>query len=75
MKVFRAGVALAGLMLAGCQQAPAQAAGGTIEAVNHTRWAINHFSVNGRSGLDIIGPHQGGGAAVASGRRRSGSRA
>ncbi|MBV5097642.1 DUF3304 domain-containing protein [Tenebrionicola larvae] len=61
MKVFRAGMALAGLMLTGCQQAPAQAAGGAIEAVNHTRWAINHFSVNGQSGLDIIGPHQGGG--------------
>ena len=33
----------------------------TIEGVNHTHWAINHFSVNGRSGLDIIGPYQGGG--------------
>ncbi|MDU4364026.1 MAG: DUF3304 domain-containing protein [Klebsiella oxytoca] len=34
---------------------------GTIEAVNHTHWAINHFSVDGQSGLDIIGPWQGGG--------------
>ena len=33
----------------------------TIEGVNHTHWAINHFSVNGRSALDIIGPYQGGG--------------
>lgn len=34
---------------------------GTIEAINHTKWAINHFSVNGQSGLDAIGPFQGGG--------------
>ncbi|HCI5439805.1 TPA: DUF3304 domain-containing protein, partial [Enterobacter roggenkampii] len=27
----------------------------------HTKWAINHFSVNGQSGIDIIGPFQGGG--------------
>ncbi len=40
-----------------CQTALA----GTIEAVNHTKWAINHFSVDGRSGIDIIGPYQGGG--------------
>lgn len=33
----------------------------TLEAVNHTHWAINRFSVDGRSGLDIIGPYQGGG--------------
>ncbi|MCY1410090.1 hypothetical protein D9M71_254530 [compost metagenome] len=33
----------------------------TLEAINHTHWAINQFSVNGRSGLDIIGPYQGGG--------------
>lgn len=33
----------------------------TIEGINHTHWAINHFKVNGRSGLDIIGPYQGGG--------------
>ncbi|MHC8318622.1 DUF3304 domain-containing protein [Pseudomonas sp. LB3P31] len=33
----------------------------TIEAINHTHWAINHFSVDGRSGLDAIGPYQGGG--------------
>ena len=34
---------------------------GTLEAVNHTHWAINRFSVEGRSGIDIIGPYQGGG--------------
>ncbi|MCS3473136.1 hypothetical protein M2401_006904 [Pseudomonas sp. JUb42] len=33
----------------------------TIGGINHTHWAINHFSVNGRSALDIIGPYQGGG--------------
>lgn len=34
---------------------------GSLEAINHTHWAINRFSVEGRSGLDIIGPYQGGG--------------
>jgi hypothetical protein len=34
---------------------------GTLEAINHTHWAINHFSVDGQSGIDIIGPWQGGG--------------
>jgi len=53
------------LLLAGCGQQSAQAeyqggGGGTIEAINHTKWAIE-FSVNGRSGLDNIGPYQGGG--------------
>ncbi|HCI6650384.1 TPA: DUF3304 domain-containing protein, partial [Klebsiella variicola] len=32
-----------------------------IDAINHTKWAINHFSINGQSGIDIIGPFQGGG--------------
>jgi len=32
-----------------------------IGAINHTHWAINRFSVDGRSGIDIIGPYQGGG--------------
>ena len=55
------------LLLTGCNQ-PAEAdsvsgGGGTIEAINHTHWAINHFSVNGQSGIDIIGPWQGGGGA------------
>ncbi|MGE8329320.1 DUF3304 domain-containing protein, partial [Pseudomonas urmiensis] len=35
----------------------------TIEGVNHTHWAINRFSVDGRSGIDTIGPYQGGGGA------------
>ncbi|WP_434527277.1 DUF3304 domain-containing protein [Photorhabdus asymbiotica] len=47
------------LLLAACSQLPAQA--GTIEAINHTQWAINRFSVDGNPGLDIIGPYQGGG--------------
>ncbi|SEN57044.1 Protein of unknown function [Pseudomonas sp. ok272] len=38
---------------------PTQAS--TLEAINHTHWAINRFSVDGRSGLDIIGPYQSGG--------------
>jgi len=33
----------------------------TLQAINHTHWAINHFSVDGRSGIDAIGPYQGGG--------------
>jgi hypothetical protein len=33
----------------------------TIGGINHTHWAINHFSVEGRSAIDIIGPYQGGG--------------
>ncbi|HBU1589622.1 T6SS immunity phospholipase A1-binding lipoprotein Tli1-KP, partial [Klebsiella pneumoniae] len=45
---------LAGLLLlTGCAQPAAQAGGGggTIDAINHTKWAINHFSVNGQSGI------------------------
>ena len=34
---------------------------GTLEAINHTHWAINRFSIDGHSGIDIIGPYQGGG--------------
>ncbi|PIM81136.1 DUF3304 domain-containing protein, partial [Raoultella planticola] len=56
---------LAGLLLlTACSQPAAQAGGGgggTIKAINHTRWAINHFSVDNQSGIDIIGPFQGGG--------------
>ncbi|HBW4995532.1 TPA: T6SS immunity phospholipase A1-binding lipoprotein Tli1-KP, partial [Klebsiella pneumoniae] len=38
---------LAGLLLlTGCAQPAAQAGGGgTIDAINHTKWAINHFSI------------------------------
>ncbi|MCE0491007.1 DUF3304 domain-containing protein [Pantoea sp. Mb-10] len=52
------------LLLTGCTQPAAQAGGGgggTIKAINHTKWAINHFSVDNQSGIDIIGPFQGGG--------------
>ena len=52
--------------LSGCDQADddsVSGGGGAIDAVNHTHWAINHYSVNGQSGVDIIGPWQGGGGA------------
>ncbi|MEM6162722.1 DUF3304 domain-containing protein, partial [Erwinia sp. P6884] len=65
MKIRHYLVVLGALLLAGCSQPAANAesrgGGGTIEAVNHTKWAINHFSVDGQSGIDIIGPYQGGG--------------
>jgi len=32
-----------------------------IGGINHTHWAINRFSVDGRSAIDVIGPYQGGG--------------
>jgi hypothetical protein len=47
----------------------------TIEAINHTHWAINRFSVDGQSGIDIIGPYQGGGGGVATSPRNAGNRA
>ena len=37
------------------------AQGSTIGGINHTHWAINNFSVDGRSAIDIIGAYQGGG--------------
>jgi len=37
------------------------ASAGTLRGINHTHWAINHFSVDGRSAIDIIGAYQGGG--------------
>ncbi|MGV6395037.1 DUF3304 domain-containing protein [Pseudomonas caspiana] len=46
--------------LAACLLVPSVSAS-TIDAINHTHWAINRFSVDGRSGIDIIGPYQGGG--------------
>ena len=52
------------VLLTGCSQPAAEAqggGGGTIDAINHTHRAINHFSVNRQSGIDIIGPYQGGG--------------
>ncbi|MCK7431589.1 DUF3304 domain-containing protein, partial [Enterobacter chengduensis] len=66
MKITISGVLLGVFLLAGCSQPKAEAqtqsgGTGTIKAINHTKWAINHFSVNGQSGIDIIGPFQGGG--------------
>ena len=66
MKVTISGVLLGVILLAGCSQPKAEAqtqsgGSGTIEAINHTKWAINHFSVNGQSGIDAIGPFDGGG--------------
>jgi len=54
------------LLLSGCDKpvttdSPPPGGGGVIEAINHTSWAINRFSVNGVNGLDAIGPYQGGG--------------
>jgi len=39
----------------------ALAEGGTLVGINHTDLSINRFSVDGQSGLDAIGPYQGGG--------------
>ena len=66
MKIQHYLVVLGALLLAGCSQPVAKAktrsgGGGIIVAINHTKWAINHFSVDGQSGIDIIGPYQGGG--------------
>lgn len=35
----------------------------TLEGINHTNLDITRFSVNGHSGVDVIGPHQVGGVA------------
>ena len=65
MKLTLLSPLLAGLLLlSGCSQPVAQArggGGGTIKAINHTHWAVNSFSVDGQSGIDVIGPYQGGG--------------
>ncbi len=65
MKLTLLSPLLAGLLLlSGCSQPVAQArggGGGTIKAINHTHWAVNNFSVDGQSGIDGIGPYQGGG--------------
>ncbi|EPF16556.1 Protein of uncharacterised function (DUF3304) [Cedecea davisae] len=59
------GIVLSIALLGGCSQPHAETqsggGGGTIKAINHTKWAINNFSVNGQSGIDIIGPFDGGG--------------
>ena len=57
MKIRHTLMVLGALLLAGCSR-PASA---VIVAINHTKWAINHFSVDGQSGIDAIGPYQGGG--------------
>lgn len=63
--VYPFAIALCALLAGGCATAPppaqASSTSGTINAINHTHWAINHFSVNGQSAVDIIGPYQGGG--------------
>ncbi|WP_391529622.1 DUF3304 domain-containing protein [Photorhabdus akhurstii] len=59
MKKQQLRLAVLCLLLVACSQFSVQA--GTIEAINHTKWAINRFSVDGEPGIDIIGPYQGGG--------------
>ncbi|MCC8373552.1 hypothetical protein CKY10_12835 [Photorhabdus sp. HUG-39] len=59
MKKQQLRLAVLCLLLAACSQFPAQA--GVIIAINHTKWAINRFSVDDTPGIDIIGPYQGGG--------------
>ncbi|OWO78981.1 hypothetical protein B5C26_22665 [Photorhabdus luminescens] len=59
MKKQQLRLAVLCLLLVACSQFPVQA--GTIEAINHTKWAINRFSVDDQPGIDIIGPYQGGG--------------
>ncbi|MCS3473138.1 hypothetical protein M2401_006906 [Pseudomonas sp. JUb42] len=59
-ETLRTGVLAVLLCGLGALLAPAVQAS-TIGGINHTHWAINHFSVNGRSALDIIGAYQGGG--------------
>ena len=80
MKIRHYLVVLGALLLAGCSQPTAKAearsgCGGIIVAINHTKWAINHFSVDNQSGIDIIGPYQGAVAAVATACPPAGRRA
>lgn len=58
MKVIQR-VTATGIVLLAISSPAVQA--GTINAINHTKWAINSFSVNEQSGIDVIGPFQGGG--------------
>ncbi len=62
MKKQQLRLAVLCLLLVACSQFSAQA--GTIEAINHTKWAINRFSVDGNPGIDSIGPYQGGGGGL-----------
>ncbi|AWK42934.1 DUF3304 domain-containing protein [Photorhabdus laumondii subsp. laumondii] len=59
MKKQQLRLAVLSLLLVACSQFPAQA--GIIIAINHTKWAINRFTVDDQPGIDIIGPYQGGG--------------
>ncbi|PQQ29600.1 DUF3304 domain-containing protein [Photorhabdus hindustanensis] len=59
MKKQQLRLAILCLLLVACSQFPAQA--GVIIAINHTKWAINRFTVDDQAGIDIIGPYQGGG--------------
>jgi hypothetical protein len=34
---------------------------GALYGINHTHWAINRFSVDGKPAIDIVGPYQRGG--------------
>ena len=54
------------LAATGCASTPlpAQASGGTLDAVNHTHWEINSFSVDGHNAIDSISPNQGGGGLL-----------
>ncbi|PSN07995.1 DUF3304 domain-containing protein [Siccibacter turicensis] len=66
MKITIFSLLLSVFLLTGCSQLKAEAqtqsgGTGTIKAINHTKWAINHFSVDGQSGIDAIGPFDGGG--------------
>ncbi|TNH41677.1 DUF3304 domain-containing protein [Photorhabdus luminescens] len=59
MKKQQLRLAVLCLLLVACSQFPVQA--GVIIAINHTKWAINRFSVDDQPGIDIIGPYQDGG--------------
>ncbi|WP_345829368.1 DUF3304 domain-containing protein [Pantoea sp. BRR-3P] len=62
MKAYLLILAGALLLLKGCDDTDSSRdGGGSIKGINHTHWAINHFSVNNQSAIDIIVPWQGGG--------------
>lgn len=78
MRIYLLALMAAATLLTGCDR-PAKAesvsgGSGTIEAINHTHWAINHFSVDGQSGLDIIGPGRGAVVAAVTACQRNGNR-
>ncbi len=59
--VWQSGRLMAGMCTVVAAMLSLNAQASTLGAINHTHWAINRFSVDGRSGIDIIGPYQGGG--------------